>query len=152
MALGLVLTPLLALGGDLHTADFAATVRSAKRVTKAVLPDRLATLTDEAAKALAIGEACEVRLAVEDPFFRRDQSVFTSAAACARLKPGTKVRVEFFGLATSFQFVSLEVDGRWYSLPMMRVTHSTNSLVHACLTAADGGEGAHCTPRNAPPL
>jgi hypothetical protein len=152
-ALALVLLPALALAGQPHTREYAATVRGLAVVKSHAFDDRLASLDDDGAPKpkLQGGEACEVRLGVGDPFFKKEQRVYASPPACQRLRVGARVDVQYLGLATAAQFVSMKLDGVWYSLPLMRRTASTSPWMRACLAGPDAGEPA-CAPREGPAL
>ncbi|MDP1917565.1 MAG: hypothetical protein Q8L14_15090 [Myxococcales bacterium] len=154
MRLPAVLTWCLAAhawAGDLHTRDYAATVSGVKRMKAFTFPDALARLSDEKAVAQRGGPACELRLTVNDPFFKDVQLVYASERACEKVKRGAKVMVQYLGLATYAQFVSLQLDGVWYSLPLMRQTAATLPRLRECLDGVDGG-APHCSVSSGPPL
>lgn len=156
-ALVLALVALPVRAGAPHTREYAATVRRLEVVKAHAFDDRLATLDDDGATKpkLQGGAACEVRLVVSDPFFRKEQRVYASPSACQRLKVGARVDVQYLGLATAAQFVSMKVDGVWHSLPLMRRTASTSPWMRGCLEAADGGvpeAPVSCAPVVAPAL
>lgn len=142
-----------AWAGDVHTRDYPATVRAVTRVKTFEFPDQLATLTDEKAAPQRGGPACELRLTVHDPFFKGDQRVYASEQACDRVKRGAKVKVQYLGLAAHAQFVSLELDGVWHSLPLMRKTAATLEELTSCLGPGevDGGT-RRCAALPGPPL
>ena len=152
-----------AWAGDVHTREYPATVRAVTPTKTFEFPDALATLSDEKAAPQRGGPACELRLAVHDAYFKDDQRVYASERACGRVKRGAKVKVQYLGLATHAQFVSLELDGVWYSLPLMRQTAATTPAVRSCLAGGaregsrpvfdDGGAVApRCAASVGPPL
>lgn len=137
-----------ALGGDFHTQTFDAKVTALRVVKAHAFDDRLASLDERKPVVLRGGAACSISLEVADPFFQGTQVVFASVQACEALSAKPMVRVQYLGLATAFQFVAVQLEGVWRSLPLMKRTESKNVNVLACLK----GDASHCTPEPGPAL
>ena len=138
----LVSSPSAALAGELHARDYEATVEAVSAVKSFELSDPFVELESEPRAtpvSIRVGRsACRLRLRVESdyaPLGARPIDVFASRDACARIKPGLRTRVQYFGLANMFRLVAIEIDGVWRALPLMRLT--TSALVTTCLAARE---------------
>ena len=138
-----------AIAGDLHTQTYEAEVGSVRVVKTHAFDDRLGSLDGEKATPLRGGPACELRVDVAEPFFKGSQVIYASVQACDALKTGAAVRVQYLGIATAFQFVSMQVDGVWRTLTLMKRTASKNVKGLACLS---GEPASGCAPEAGPVL
>jgi hypothetical protein len=67
---------------------------------------------------------CRVRVQVQDSFWRSRNpvSLYGSPELCERVKANEAVRLQYYGLADMYRFVSIRLGAEWFRLPLMRET------------------------------
>lgn len=132
------------LAGEFGVREFPAVVTHVEIAASYSLPDRWAAAFGRPDRLIqGTGPVCVIGFDVDfpGPHFRERfgaRTAVASVGACKQLRRGQRVKVQTMGLAGDLQVVSIELEGTWFSLPLMRQSAaSDHPAVQACLKPVD---------------
>jgi hypothetical protein len=141
LAVIVIATPEIAIGGDYHLDVFRAVVAAKRTVDGYTLGELWITekeLGGSREVEIVVSErSCELNLTIKNRFFEKLNPiiVYLDEDMCESYAVGEDVRIQYFGLANDFRVISIEKNQKWLALERMR--ESVDNRVRDCFKSRE---------------